>query len=571
MMVFHVIVKCRRSLHIGLITSCWLFFALVMPAGVFATDGGSVYTDKNTVHEWFWFIYERNTSPSSRAFTIRPFYTIHETGDHTFQASLMPAFFWQYKKQNTRELKGLFGFVDSLNCTHPGGINDYDLGIFPFIFYGDSPEKRDRYLMLWPLGGTVRGKLGQEEISAYAFPGFLLFVFFPPWVVASGPVAPYALCCAYLFISFMPLYTEYGRGDYRARGVLWPLYTRGKGDNIDVFRILPFYSRSTKKGWYDNRSYFLFVNYSETYYRDGVTRYNFFVVPFYGHKWSSSGDMEATAILWPFFSWGYNTRNGEKEYNVPWPFVQLKDCTDPFVYKRVFFPFYGDYRYKKERSFFVTPFYFTLHNDSDTINSAYYYYCMIIWYFRRDYQSEHQLYGQHWRFFKIWPVFKVEYNDRGDMSFNLLSLLPLRDPEGYEALYEPFWSIVEYRKSANGEKRLGLLFRTYYRWWSDSFIQVQVPILFSYSSASGNLRSWSVIFSMFGYVNKPDGRYARFFWIPVRTGEGDPETPAEKVSRIECENRTAAADIYCNMMLARRDRDGITGTGRGLVFSYARF
>ena len=522
-------------------------------------------TYKPDVHEWFWFIYERNRTPVESNFTIRPFYTRHVKGDDVFQASLMPVLFWKYEKTSTKDLRGLFGFIDSLEYQHPAGVRDYDLGVFPFIYYGSSPDSRDRYLMVWPFGGTVRGKIGQEDISAWVFPGFLLFIFFPPWSIVSGPIAPYVLTVTYAAISFMPLYTEYGRGDYRARGILWPVYTRGKGGNLEVFRIFPFYSRSIKKGWYDNRSYFLICNYSETYFRDSSTHYNLFIVPFYGHKWSSKKDMEATTVLWPFFTWGHNDKTGEKEYNIPWPFVQIKDSVDPPVYKRIYFPFYGNYTYKKERSFFITPLYFTLHNDGDTVKSAYYYYCMIIWYFRRDYDYTHPVYGRSWRFFKIWPLMKVEYNDQGDQSFNLLSMLPLRDTWGYEALYEPFWSVIEYRRRSSGEKRLGILFRTYYQRWGDDYFQVAVPFIIGYWTSGGHIRSCNTMFRMFGYSNKPEGRYIYVLWIPVRTGDGDPETPTERELRIQSEKLMAKADIHNNMVLARRELDRPQYPDKGIL------
>ena len=107
-------------------------------------------------HEWFWFIYERNRTDRYSDFTVRPFYTRHQRGVNVFSASLMPMVYWNYQDDDKNETRGLFGFVDSLDFTHPGGVRDYDLGVFPFLYYGNSPDARDRYMMVWPAGTFLR-------------------------------------------------------------------------------------------------------------------------------------------------------------------------------------------------------------------------------------------------------------------------------------------------------------------------------------------------------------------------------------------------------------------------------
>ncbi|MCP4138573.1 MAG: hypothetical protein GY754_46875 [bacterium] len=465
------------------------------------------------VYDWFWMFYEYEKYRGFQSFTIRPFFLEYEGRKGMFQASLMPVIYWRYKNKRRDEVKGLLGFVDSLDFTHRNGTNDYDLGFFPLFYYGSSPYKKDQYLMVWPFGGTIKGKFGMERITPILFPGVLLFIFFPPSSLFSITTT------LYLLASLVPVYMSYEWQDYKAWAILWPLIQRGKSSKRDDFRILPFYAHNYKKGFYDNYSYLFIINYRKVFFKkdEHVT---LFILPFYGRKWSRSGRIKATTILWPFFSWGYDKRIGDYQYNLPWPLVQIQDCEHPKIKKRIFFPFYGKYTFQDDETFFVTPLFFQLTKKTADYNSDYYIVSLLFWYFKRDYNHNNAYYGKTWRFFKFWPVFKIEYNDQGDHSFEFLSLLPLRDPEGYERLYNPLWSIVEYRRFRNGEKRLGLLLRTYYQRWNERYIQLRIPLLFSLERNDNKVTELSFLMWMFSYKNNREGRYMRIFWIPIRLGEG---------------------------------------------------
>jgi len=466
-------------------------------------------------YDWQWFMYERESAGLQSTFVMRPFYLRHETEKRRFDASLMPLVFWRYKTGVKDDWRGLLGFFNSLEYRHEYGINDYDLGIFPFIYYGTSPEERDRYFMLWPFGGVLKGKLGQERIVTALFPGVLLFVFFPPASFFSLTTTLYAV------VSLLPLYVSYSRADYAAWGLAWPIFTTGKSATRDDLRILPFYAHHRKKDTYKKYSILVLFNYEEQYYSHD-TRYTFFFFPVYGRKWSDSGRISSHTVLWPFFSWGYDKKNKSTQYNLPWPLVQIEDTATPHIRKRIFFPFYGRYNYEKKETFFVTPLYFRLSKEGAVFNSNYYYHFIVVWYFKKDYHGSDPVHGKYWRYFKIWPLASVEYSEKGYRAVNFLSLLPMRDPEGYEKLYEPLWTLFEYRRFTDGEKRMGFLFRTYYQRWGGDYFQCKVPLLFSYSKAGGNTVHAGFMLSMFGFEQKKSGKYIRIFWVPVRVGEADP-------------------------------------------------
>lgn len=518
------------TLHIKKINTVVIFKILLFVLFLFL-NFSKVHAAKHDL-DWFWFLYEQESSYEFDTFVFRPFYMSHfnKKNNKRYQASLPPFIYWKYTTKRKEERHWLLGFSSDVNYLHSNKVYDYDFGFFPFIYYGSSVEKKDQYFMLWPLGGTLKGKLAHDRISPWVFPGVALFYYYPPSSIYMG--------VAYLFVSMIPAYVSYDWKDYHAQAILWPLIQWGSSPKRKDFRILPFYAHNYKKDAYDNYSYLFFINYQKTFLSKKKTQTTFFVVPLFARRWSSSHSTSASTLLWPFFSWGYNKREGNLEINFPWPLFQYRRSEKPFVRKKIFFPFYGYYEKQKRKTEFITPLYFTLKENLSNLKSEYYISFFIIWYFKRDYKrSPSTYYGNSWRYFKIWPLFNYEYNDKGAFSFRTLSLLPFRDPDGYEKMYSPFWSLIEYSRTADGIKRFGLLLRTYYQYWGDDFLKIKVPLIFSYYSYNNRVAEFKFILSMFGYEWNNKGKYISLFWIPIKIGEGrtDVAVNVEK-EKLEKEN-----------------------------------
>ncbi|MDY6933551.1 MAG: hypothetical protein SVZ03_04920 [Spirochaetota bacterium] len=485
---------------------------------IYAGASIAIYFSSNTIalcqeaqYDWFWILYEYERNENYQTKVWRPFFmrNTENSKGNVFEASLIPIVYWKNKTVKKNEWKSLFGLINSVDYIHPNGVSDYDFGVFPFLLYGDSVDKNDKYCHIWPFGGSMRDKLGQDNISTYLFPGFVLFFFFPP----SFP--PTLTNAAVLLISLIPLYVNYNSKDYKSWGLLWPIIQRGKSSTRNDKRFLPFYSHNYTRDKYESHSILMLFNYQRVIMRDDEQK-TFFAVPFFGKRWNRSSLSNSSTLLWPFFSWGYDIKRGDYELNFPWPLVQIQDCSKPYINKRIFFPFFGKYDYQNKRTFFITPLYFSLKKKTKSYDSEYYINALIIWYFKREYKKKPSpTYGSSWRYFKIWPIFHYEKDDRGNFSFNFLSLLPMRDPEGYERLYQPFWTIFEYRGFQSGERRFGLLWRLYFQRWSRDLLYIKIPLLFSYATSHGRLTKLSFLFSMFGYYNETDKRSIRIFWIPI--------------------------------------------------------
>ncbi len=472
--------------------------------------------------DWFWFLYEYTSDTYTDTVVYRPFFMEANSGEKMFQASLMPFFYWRYKNDKSDVTKGFFGLYESDSYSHKKKGDDYDSGLFPLYLYGNGENKDDRYLFIYPAGGNIRGKFGYDRISPWVFPGVALFFLYPPSGFLTWQTMFWTLA------SLIPAYTEFEFKDYNGKAIFWPLIKWGEGDKRYDFRIFPFYAHNYKDGWYNTYSWLLLFNYREIYFKND-TRYSFFFFPFYGRKWSDRGDISAHTVLWPFFSWGYDSKTNDRSYNLPWPLVQIRDCERPKVRSRIFFPFYGRYNYGSNETFFVTPLYFRLKKEIESYKSAYHITCIIMWYLKRDYSETHEYYGNSWRYFKLWPLIQIEWNDRDMYAINVLSLLPFRDTMGYEKLYQPFWTLFEYRRKPGGEKHLGILLRTYYQAWGDNFFKMKIPLLLTYDRRGDSVREFSVLLNSFGYEKNDEGAYIKLFWIPLRVGEGGVEIGLDNI------------------------------------------
>lgn len=487
------------------------FFALLAYPASLAADGFR--------HDWFWFVYERHIEDTFRYTVFRPFYLHnipdHPGGDETYRAVLPPVIFSEYRRGPDYARYSLFGLIGGNNYRHENSVDDYDL-ILPPLLYGSSTDPNDRYFFLWPVGGTIRGKLGQDRIAPWVFPGVALFFLFPLSPLWPAPTLQATITlAAYVAASLVPVYTEFSYRDFHAQAVFWPFIMWGEGGGRKSLRIFPFYARHTKEGFYDRKMVMLLYNYSESYTKNR-TYYTRFLFPFYGEKWTDDGMVQSHTVLWPFFSWGYNKLNGEESLNCPWPLFQKAKSDRPKMEKLIVFPFYGHYRYESHETVFYTPLYFRMTRDTPHYKSRSSYTALIIWNFKREYRNPDPYYGSRWSYFKIWPLFHWEKSDNGNRDFSLLSVLPFRDPDGYERIYGPIFSLAEYHRRGD-ETGFGLLMRTFYLYRKGDYFSWKVPLLASYESYNGAVSDWSVLLGAFGYFRDTRGSGVRLFWYPFVT------------------------------------------------------
>jgi hypothetical protein len=389
----------------------------------------------------FWFLWEKTTAPAQKEWILHPLasrYTNQERG-FTYQTFLYPVFASQYTHRWSRW--NVFFFLTGEKFYHEDSGEDEDMFLTPLIYWGKGDTTRERYISIFPLFGRINNKLSYSEIN------YVLF----------------------------PLYASWSHREYEARGVLWPIVMWGGSPTRSEFRIFPFYSRKVHEGKYARYSVLWpFFQYSRERMDKKDPSTQFLAWPFYGRKWSDSGDMTAHTVLWPLFSWGGDKKTDAYDVNLFWILFQYSRNTDPYINKLIVFPLFGSYTFGSKgsvkdsdgvysRSFaFITPFFMRQKISSALIegNDLYIFpfFMTTHTFYKRERDEE--------RYVKVWPVFSYSKSTSGALSFRMLTLLPVRSDE-FERVWGPYYSLVEYNRYENQDRYFSLLFRTYSRYWND--------------------------------------------------------------------------------------------------------
>ena len=171
-------------------------------------------------------------------------------------------------------------------------------------------------------------------------------------------------------------------GEYVTRGYMWPFFRFGDGGGKKFRFYCFFYSYYELEGKFKRRSYMWpLIHYNEEDMHKKHPRKEFMFFPFYGQTKSDVG--LSRTILWPFFSYAYETRLGYKEYNCPWPFFKYRTGAD--IEELRIWPFYWDYEKKitpvgKEKDLVLLwPFFWHQKSDYLTYEKDSYYVLPFYW------------------------------------------------------------------------------------------------------------------------------------------------------------------------------------------------
>ena len=289
--------------------------------------------------------------------------------------------------------------------------------VLPFYFQGTAADGA-HYFALFPLGGRICEFLTRDRID---------FVLFPLWARSSI-------------------------NEVKTTSVLWPIYSKTKGDGVERFRVFPFYGSSKLAGKYHKQfvCWPFYTSVKLTGARNPGS--GFILFPLYGHVRTEHGRNQW--FFPPFFRFAEG--DGQRIVYAPWPFVQWSDGD---VYKRYLWPLYGEKEAgtlscrflfwpliwssvnqraeNKQERFSVLPFFQsekTIRSTSDVPDEV-----------------ERRVESNYW---KVWPL--MSWERKGEVSrFRLLDLWPMRNTEGIERNWAPLWTL--YRQTQNDgvvERRL---------------------------------------------------------------------------------------------------------------------
>lgn len=392
----------------------------------------------------FLFLYERTSVEDSNGnqiqseLFIHPFYGTYSHTDRAYsiRAVLYPVFY----SHGTNYWKrwSVLYFWTGEDLYHQDTKNDQDFFLAPFLFWGSGETEEDNYFSVFPIAGTIKDKFGWDELNFFLF----------------------------------PVYSSWERNRYKAYSIVWPLIMWG-GDGMrrSDFRVLPLYSSKVHRGKYNMKTVLWPIFQWGSQGLDAKDpRHHFLFLPFYAHKYSESGQMEAYSILYPFslVAWGRDDAVNAKEFRMFWFLYQNMQSDSPYIRKHVIFPFYAHYQFgSPELEYYKTmDFYLiligNLRTRSAIIDSSYDFFIPFYYSHSQYYKKE----DEYASALKLWPLFHSFSDTNGSNGWQTLTLWPF--PDDYiDRTWGPLYSLAEYREHTNGDQHFGLFLRIYSQYWNE--------------------------------------------------------------------------------------------------------
>jgi hypothetical protein len=430
-------------------------------------------------YKQFWFLYEKEIRKGQEEKIFRPFFSIYNENlsAHTYRTSLYPIY---YSEKTNHWSKWTFLFFFSHDSTlHDDTGDDTDLVLSPLFQWGRGDTNKDRYVAFFPFYGKFRSKLSWGEIN------FILF----------------------------PLYVDWQHKEFKARSFLYPLFMWGNSDIRSEFRLFPFYSKKAHIGKFEHYTVLWpFIQWGRDFMdKKEPSSYSLFF-PFYNFKESQFGNMRSRAFFWlpilgSLFGYGYDRKTGEVSYNFLFFIFQYGYANNRDTRKHIFFPFYGYSNFASKSFRFITPFYINLQTDTYGVKSDLTYLIPFFIYNTKFFVKEER----EDSYFKFWPLFRYHNDSEGNTSFNFFSPLPVRSTS-FERIWDPIFSLFEYKKFINGEKRLSLFMRLYTQRTNEKEFHMYIPLLLDLSlEEEGN--SFEILYGLIGYKKEEEKKTLHLLWF----------------------------------------------------------
>lgn len=432
----------------------------------------------------FWFLYESEKRGVQTCFYLRPLYANFkdETTAYRYKAILSPLYYRE-ETNHWYTWTSLF-FFSGTGIKHEEGDEEDDILLTPFLFWGKGDTPKENYLSIYPFYGKMKNKLSYQEIRYFIFP-LLLF----------------------------PLYSEWNYKTYEAKSVLWPLTLRGKSETRDELRVFPFYSHKVHTGKYKRYSILwpFFQWGEERMDKKEPSSYHLFF-PFYLAKDTESGSMKSRAFLWfpilnSLFSYGYDKKTGQTNYSALFIFLQYTTSEKKDTEKFVIFPFYGHSYYAGKSAEFITPFYISLSQNTNHLKAKSTFLLPFFSVMKQEFVGT----GREDLYWKLWPLIRYHRDAEGNLSWNTISMIPVRF-EAMEDIWEPIFSIIEYKKLVNGEKRLHLVTRIYSQRWSDKELSIHIPLLVEFNKNENGFK-YDFFYGFIGIDTREEKNKFKMLWF----------------------------------------------------------
>ncbi len=368
---------------------------------------------------------------TERAF--RPFWSQINDEDGALRSALLlyPLFTWSADEETYRW--NIFQLIRSSGRLEQAGPPDSpydrneDFEVWPFWFSRQSGDPDTSYRALFPIAGTLKGRLGFERLS---------------WVL-------------------FPFYVENERSGAVTTATPWPFLrvTRGEASG---FALWPIYGRQERAGVSRESFFFWPLGYSQT--RQPMPdapageepRREFGVLPFYAL--SEGPGYKSESYLWPFF--GYTKRTAPKSYDETryfWPFLVQGRGEDRYVNR--WGPFYThSVRNGREKTWYLWPLYRRQRLTEDGLTQTKRQVAIFLyWSLEQRSASNPELASASVK--HLWPFYSAWDDGAGRRQFQFPSPLEVFFPANKKMrrTWTPVFSLYRTDKLPSGEARGSIL------------------------------------------------------------------------------------------------------------------
>jgi hypothetical protein len=381
--------------------------------------------------------------------------------------------------------------------------NAHRFTLFPFYFQQRSAVADQDYTAVFPFYGKLKNRLFRDEIEFAAWPIYVKTVRRQRYTAPAEDSE---------FTGALYRYFEQRRGDVTTYNIVVPFFHVRVGSGLRGWQFWPLYGHEEKKAttWTNQwdevvqegghrRTFALWPFYfkNDTELGTPAEEHMSAVLPFYSR--STSSLRESITAPWPIgITHTVDRARKYEEWGYPWPFVVFARGEGKTT-SRVW-PFYGhSHNDSLEKNYYLWPFY---RQDILRAESVERERVRILLFLYSDIHELNKETGKLKRRTDLWPLFTYgrdwEGRERWQMGAVLEPLLPTS--KSIERNYSHLWSLVRAeRNPATGASSESLLWNLYRR---DSVT---------------NQHHESLLFGLVQWDVTPEGRQARWFYLPWRT------------------------------------------------------
>jgi hypothetical protein len=436
-------------------------------------------SDQTGTAEWAQYVgpifFHRHQTDGKDIRGFRPLFLTTRTGEAVERNLFYPLFTW--KSQPGYSSFSFFHLIEHQSNAGDTRPRNDRFDIWPVYFSRHASDPEKSYQAFFPIGGTLKNRLGRERIS------FVLW----------------------------PLYMQTEKKGRVVTNTPWPIIRSYSGPGYDGFEVWPLFGRNTHAGDYDHRFYLWpLFHYSLDNMAAPVPDKRVVAIPFYASA-SGPGYISQTYV-WPFFGYTHRTQPDvydERRYF--WPFLVQGRGSERMVNRWA--PFYTHSIVKgNEKTWYLFPLYRHMDWQSDGLQQDKRQFLFFLyWSLQQRSLTNPAAAPAHKT--HVWPLFTSWDNGAGRRQVQALSpfeVLFSRN-EKIRQLWSPLFALYQYDRQPDTTVRHTFLWNAITWRRSPDSREFHLGPLFE-TKQDPELKRWSIGCGLFGFRRATGGSWRPFLF-----------------------------------------------------------